>query len=72
MCVHGLHGLSGKIFAVLRAFPPNEPTRKRLVNEAVAWAARHGEYEHGDPELHDVAGKLYAESKDRRAQLAHT
>ena len=51
----------GKIFALLRAFPPAEPTRKRLVAEAVTWTARNGEFEHGDPELHDVAGKLHAE-----------
>ena len=57
------HRYTGKIFAVLRAFPPAEPTRKRLVTEAIAWTAKNGEYEHGDPELHDVAGKLYAEGR---------
>ena len=51
----------GKIFALLRAFPRNEPTKKRFVGEAVGWSAKFGEYENGDPELHHVAGTLYAE-----------
>lgn len=51
----------GKLFGLLRAFPRGEPTRKRFANEAVAWTARFGEYENGDPDLHHVIGSLYAE-----------
>ena len=46
---------------MLRAFPNNEPTKKRFVNEMIAWSAMAGEYPNGDPELHDVAGTLFAE-----------
>ena len=57
-----LMGTTGKIFAILRAFPPDEPTKKRFVGEAIAWSARFGEYPNGDPELHHVAGTLFAQS----------
>ena len=50
-----------KLLALLRAFPPNEPTKKRFVSEMIAWSARAGEYPNGDPELHHVAGTLFAE-----------
>ena len=60
---------SGKIFTLLRAFPHNEPTKKRFVGEAVAWTARFGEYENGDPELHHVAGTLYAEGRALSPQV---
>lgn len=51
----------GKLLSLLRAFPKNEPTRKKFVNEMVGWSAKWGEYPAGDPEIHHVAGSLYAE-----------
>ena len=45
----------------MRAFPAHEPTKKRFINEMIAWSAKTGEYPNGDPELHHVAGTLYAE-----------
>ena len=56
-----LTSTTGKLLALLRAFPPNEPTKKRFVSEMVAWSGKVGEYPNGDPELHHVAGTLYAE-----------
>ena len=50
-----------KLLALLRAFPPNEPTKKRFVLEMVAWSGKAGGYPNGDPEVHHVAGTLYAE-----------
>ncbi|GAB7347941.1 hypothetical protein MBLNU459_g5453t1 [Dothideomycetes sp. NU459] len=50
-----------KILGLLRAFPLGEPTKKRFVGEVVGWSARLGEFPAGDPELHHVAGSLYAE-----------
>jgi len=29
----------------------------------MTWSAKYGEYESGDPELHHVAGTLYAEGE---------
>ena len=52
----------GKLLTLLRAFPPDEPTRKRFVGEMVGWTTRFGEYANGDPEVHHVAGTLFAES----------
>lgn len=52
---------TGRLLALLRAFPPNEPTKKRFVSEMVSWSAKAGEYPNGDPELHHVAGTLFAE-----------
>ncbi|KAF2747740.1 DUF410-domain-containing protein [Sporormia fimetaria CBS 119925] len=51
----------GKLLSLLRAFPKNEPTRKKFVNEMLAWSAKVGEYPAGDPEMHHVAGSLFAE-----------
>ncbi|KAF2114998.1 hypothetical protein BDV96DRAFT_493872 [Lophiotrema nucula] len=51
----------GKILTLLRAFPKDEPTRKKVITETIAWSAKLGEYPAGDPELHHVAGTLYAE-----------
>ncbi|KAL2426644.1 hypothetical protein ABEF95_011183 [Exophiala dermatitidis] len=50
-----------RLVEILRAFPPGEPTRKRFITEMVAWSAKFGELERGDPELHFEAGKVYAE-----------
>ena len=52
---------TGKLLTLLRAFPPNEPTKKRFVSEMVAWSGKAGDYPNGDPELHHVAGTLFAE-----------
>jgi hypothetical protein len=52
----------GKLLSLLRAFPKDEPTRKKFVNEMVGWSAKWGEFPAGDPEVHHVAGSLYAES----------
>jgi hypothetical protein len=52
-----------RVLALLRAFPRGEPTRRRFVAEMVAWSARAGPFPAGDPELHHVAGTLYAEGK---------
>ena len=51
----------GKLLSILRAFPPEEPTRKKFVDEMLAWTTKFGEYPNGEPELHHVAGTLYAE-----------
>lgn len=56
-----LTSTTGKLLTLLRAFSPNEPTKKRFVSDMVAWSGKAGEYPNGDPELHHVAGTLYAE-----------
>lgn len=50
-----------RILSILRAFPKGEPMKKRFVGEAIAWTSRWGEYPAGDPEVHHVAGSLFAE-----------
>ncbi|CZS93685.1 related to DUF410 domain protein [Rhynchosporium agropyri] len=47
----------GKLLTLLRAFDSEEPTRKK-------WSAKCGEYPAGEPELHHVAGSLYAEEHE--------
>ncbi|KAF2795309.1 DUF410-domain-containing protein [Melanomma pulvis-pyrius CBS 109.77] len=54
-------GSKGKLLSLLRAFPKDEPTRKKFVNEMVVWSSKFGEYPAGDPEVHHVAGSLYAD-----------
>ena len=53
-------GSKAKLLSLLRAFPKDEPTRKKFVNEMIAWSSKFGEYPAGDPEIHHVAGTLYA------------
>ncbi|KAI9826825.1 MAG: hypothetical protein M1832_005764 [Thelocarpon impressellum] len=54
----------GKVLSLWRLFPPEEPSRKRFINEVIAWSSSNGEYPAGDPELHHVAGSLYAEENE--------
>ncbi|KAF2404735.1 DUF410-domain-containing protein [Trichodelitschia bisporula] len=53
-----------RLLSLLRAFPKREPTRKRVISEMIAWSSKYGEYPAGDPELHHVAGTLYAEEDE--------
>ena len=50
-----------KLLEILHAYPKDEPTRKRFVQEMIAWSGKYGDLERGDPELHHAAGALYAE-----------
>ncbi|KAJ4249467.1 hypothetical protein NW762_012322 [Fusarium torreyae] len=54
----------GRLLTCLRLFEAGEPTRKKFVGEIIGWSAKFGEYPAGDPELHHVAGSLYAEEHD--------
>lgn len=53
--------IKAKLLSLLRAFPPSEPTKKKYVTEMMAWSAQAGDFPNGDPELHHVAGTLFAE-----------
>ncbi|KAL8710503.1 MAG: hypothetical protein Q9220_004935 [cf. Caloplaca sp. 1 TL-2023] len=50
-----------KLLTILRAFPAREPTKRRFVTEMINWSSKFGEYPLGDPELHHVAGSIFAE-----------
>ncbi|RWA11176.1 hypothetical protein EKO27_g3933 [Xylaria grammica] len=54
----------GKLLTCLRLFDSEEPTRRKYIGEIIAWSSRFGEYPAGDPELHHVAGSLYAEEHE--------
>lgn len=54
----------GRLLTILRAFPPGEPTKKKFVGEMMAWSCKFGDYPNGDPELHHVAGTLFAEDHE--------
>ncbi|KAI4282452.1 MAG: hypothetical protein L6R38_002917 [Xanthoria sp. 2 TBL-2021] len=54
-------GEKSKLLTILRAFPRGEPTKKRFVTEMINWSSRVGEHPLGDPELHHVAGSIFAE-----------
>ncbi|KAJ1329488.1 Get4 family protein [Microdochium nivale] len=53
----------GRLLTCLRLFPTEEPTRKKYIGEMIAWSSKFGDYPAGDPELHHVAGSLYAEER---------
>ncbi|KAL6854192.1 hypothetical protein J3F83DRAFT_489438 [Trichoderma novae-zelandiae] len=54
----------GRLLTCLRLFDPAEPTRKKFITESMGWSSKFGEYPAGDPELHHVAGSLYAEEHE--------
>ncbi|KAF2158066.1 DUF410-domain-containing protein [Myriangium duriaei CBS 260.36] len=60
-----------RLLYLLRAFPKAEPTRKRFVGEIVAWSAKCSEFPAGDPELHHVAGCLFAENGEAQDAERH-
>ncbi|KID81947.1 protein family UPF0363 [Metarhizium guizhouense ARSEF 977] len=54
----------GRLLTCLRLFDGEEPTRKKFITDMLAWSSKFGEYPAGDPELHHVAGSIYAEEHD--------
>ncbi|KAL1302545.1 hypothetical protein AAFC00_002927 [Neodothiora populina] len=64
-------GNKARVLALLRAFPPAEPTRKRFVGEIIGWSSKFGDYPAGDPEMHHVAGSLYAENSEAQDAERH-
>ncbi|KAI1452930.1 DUF410-domain-containing protein [Annulohypoxylon moriforme] len=54
----------GRLLTCLRLFDSEEPTRKKYIGEMISWSSKYGEYPAGDPELHHVAGSLYAEEHE--------
>lgn len=50
-----------RLIDLLREFPPDEPTRKRFINETIGWSSKYGDIEQGDPELHHAAGTIFAQ-----------
>ncbi|KAI8952440.1 hypothetical protein F4801DRAFT_218433 [Xylaria longipes] len=53
-----------KLLTCLRLFDSEEPTRKKYIVEIISWSSQLGDYPAGDPELHHVAGSLYAEEHE--------
>ncbi|PLB34477.1 protein GET4 [Aspergillus candidus] len=53
-----------RLIQLLREFPPEEPTRKRFIQEIIGWSAKYGPLERGDPDLHHAAGSVYAEDHE--------
>lgn len=49
------------MLGLLRAFPPNEPAKKKFVGGIVEWSSKYSEFPTGDPDLHHVIGTLFAE-----------
>ncbi|GAB7362458.1 hypothetical protein MBLNU230_g2780t1 [Neophaeotheca triangularis] len=54
-------GNKARLVSLLRAFPPNEPAKKKFVGGIVEWSAKYGAYPAGDPDLHHTIGTLAAE-----------
>ncbi|PUU73796.1 hypothetical protein B9Z19DRAFT_1111028 [Tuber borchii] len=50
-----------RLIQLISLISPEEPSRKRFINEVIAWSAKHGEYPAGDPELHHFIGTLLAQ-----------
>lgn len=53
-----------RLIELLHEFPPDEPTRKRFIQEIIGWSGRFGPLERGDPDLHHAVGSVYAEEND--------
>ncbi|ROW15400.1 hypothetical protein VPNG_02412 [Cytospora leucostoma] len=61
----------GRLLTCLRLFDAAEPTRKKFIGEMIAWSSKFGEYPAGDPELHHVAGSLYAAEHETNEAERH-
>ncbi|KAK2811844.1 hypothetical protein FQN50_001882 [Emmonsiellopsis sp. PD_5] len=59
-----VEGRRERLIEILREFPPEEPTRKRYIHEMIAWSARFGDFERGDPELHHAVGMIFAQENE--------
>ncbi|EEH16875.1 hypothetical protein PABG_06962 [Paracoccidioides brasiliensis Pb03] len=57
-------GRKKRLIELLHEFPPEEPTRRRYINEMIAWSARFGELERGDREIHHEVGALFAQENE--------
>jgi len=64
-------GNKARLLGLLRAFPSGEPTKKRFVGEMIGWSSKFGSFPAGDPELHHVAGTLYAEDGEAQDAERH-
>ncbi|EZF33234.1 golgi to ER traffic protein 4 [Trichophyton mentagrophytes] len=53
-----------RLIELLREFPPEEPTRKRYINEIISWSSKFGGLERGDPDLHHAIGSAYAQENE--------
>ncbi|KAI5854813.1 hypothetical protein BZA05DRAFT_392648 [Tricharina praecox] len=49
-----------RLVELITMMPAEEPSRKRFINETIAWTSKFGEFPAGDPELHHFIGNLYA------------
>ncbi|KAH0614712.1 uncharacterized protein H6S33_000348 [Morchella sextelata] len=52
--------LKAQVMQLIALINPEEPGRKRVINETIAWTSKHGEFPAGDPELHHFIGHLFA------------
>lgn len=52
--------LRAQIMQLITLINSEEPGRKRVINETIAWTSKHGEFPAGDPELHHFVGHLFA------------
>lgn len=64
MLLTNMHWCLEQLIELLREFPPEEPTRKRYINEIISWSSRFGEIERGDPELHNAVGTIFAQGNE--------
>ncbi|KAM5433390.1 hypothetical protein McanMca71_007447 [Microsporum canis] len=53
-----------RLIELLQEFPPEEPTRKRYINEIISWSSKFGDLERGDPDLHHSIGSIYAQENE--------
>jgi len=53
-----------RLIELITIMPPEEPSRKRFINEIVAWTMKFGEFPAGDPEIHHFVGNIYAQEDD--------
>ncbi|KAK2734027.1 hypothetical protein FQN57_001896 [Myotisia sp. PD_48] len=57
-------GRKKRLVELLREFPPDEPTRKRYINEIITWSSKFGDIERGDPDVHHAVGAIFAQENE--------
>ncbi|KAF8539764.1 hypothetical protein BDD12DRAFT_836346 [Trichophaea hybrida] len=53
-----------RLVELITMMPSEEPSRKRFINESIAWTSKLGAFPAGDPELHHFIGNLYSQEDE--------
>ncbi|KAL9080268.1 MAG: hypothetical protein Q9157_000918 [Trypethelium eluteriae] len=57
-------GSRDRLLGLVRKMKRGEPMKRRFVGEMIGWSSKFGDFPAGDPELHHVAGTIFADDHE--------